>query len=92
MQCGGCDVGCSVVECDVWWGGVWSSVVWLVLSSSMLFRPVRIPCCCVLSSATGHLCTAMCTDHLHFRRQGHGSPEWVGGQDTLSGSCGVKPL
>ena len=26
----------------------------------------------------GHVCTAMCTDHLlHFSRLGHGSTEWV---------------
>ena len=24
----------------------------------------------------GHVCTAMCTDHLHFSRLGHGSTDW----------------
>ena len=94
----GCDVGCSVVGCDVGWcsvcsvvgcsvcsvvgcsvcGVVWWSVlcgvVWLNVELQSAVPSSPYPCC-VHSLAMGHVCTAMCTGHLHFSRLGHGSTE-----------------
>ena len=65
VQC----VECGVVQC------VWYGVVWLDVELQYAVPSSPYPCC-VHSLAMGHVCTAMCTGHLHFSRLGHGSTEW----------------
>ena len=62
---------CGVVEC------VLCGVVWLNVELQSAVPSSPYPCC-VHSLAMGHVCTAMCTDHHHFSRLGHGSTKWVG--------------